>query len=538
MKHQKGFKLIKNNDKDIKRDIQEYFEDPNIFLKRNNQIGIGRSSLKQRDIYINNINNITSRKNSVNNIKSLKGINGNIDTGINLSTINNLSLIQKSINSKEEIPANNNIPLNTISLTKEINNEQMGQKNLNDSKKEINNIITKNHNCYINNENNKQNFVKNNKKNIYCITETNHNGKSNNKRLSNNLDINKNINLLSKKNKKHIINGRKKNNNRKKIKIASPIKDLKRPLSVNIHFQYKSSNEIMQSYILGKNREKESKLKGTNNFIPNEVEEETKRKYLTQEKYLKENVIHCYKDKIISKYLAKKCHRKENNLLYNNIENFRIKKQLLDYLENKKNLSEKLGEKYWFIILRRPDFLKNARGVFLNIGKEENNIWQPIVEFPMTNIEIIKKAETPHKENITNFEQFLKNKNLYPNDLFNKRNKDKVKMPNLTEMNNMVIKGRNMVLFEKENFLNSDDNLTLYKRHKYRVFKDPRETNLKYSNDCLYKLDYKYESLPYRTKIDKINTKNKTPKHGFNKVQFIDNIQTEKKKNYNKMYNY
>ena len=283
----------------------------------------------------------------------------------------------------------------------------------------------------------------------------------------------------------------------------------------------------MQSYILGKNREKESKLKGTNYFIPNEVEEKTKRKYLTQEKYLKKNVIQSYNDKILSKYLSKKCHRKEDNLLYNNIENFRIKKQLLDYLENKKLLSEKLGEKYWFVNLRRPDCLKKARGVFLNIGKEENNIWQPIVEFPMTNIEIIKKAETPRKEN-NNFEQFLKNKNLYPNDLFNMRNKVRFKMPNLTEMNNMIIKGRNMILFEKDNFLNNDENLNLY--HKYRVYKDPRESNLKYSNDCLYKLDYRYESLPYRTKISKINAENQNPKQGSNKVKFIDNCHTEKNK--------
>ena len=86
-------------------------------------------------------------------------------------------------------------------------------------------------------------------------------------------------------------------------------------------------------------------------------------------------------------------------------------------------------------------------------------------------------------------------------------------MPNLTDMNDMVIKGRNIISLEKENFLDNDVKLNLTK-HKYRVFKDPREDNLKYSHDCLYKLDYKFEGLPFKTVIGvKKNGKNKTPKH-------------------------
>ena len=52
----------------------------------------------------------------------------------------------------------------------------------------------------------------------------------------------------------------------------------------------------------------------------------------------------------------------------------------------------------------------------MTIGMEEKQIWEPIVEFPLNNIEIIKKAETPHKDSI-NFEKFLKEKNLYPINL-------------------------------------------------------------------------------------------------------------------------
>ena len=137
----------------------------------------------------------------------------------------------------------------------------------------------------------------------------------------------------------------------------------------------------------------------------------------------------------------------------------------------------------------------------------------------MKNVEIIKKAESPHKER--NFEKFLKNKNLYPSILFNPnkkhinvnkmKKKDINKMPNLTEMNDMVIKGKNMISFEKENFLNYDEQLNITS-HKYRVFKDPREENLKYSKDFLYKFNYKYEGSPKKVNLGiKRNKRNKTP---------------------------
>ena len=520
----KGFKFNKNSDEDLIRNIKEYFENPKIFLKINNKIGIGKSSLRKRAI--NFTNNILVKSNNV--IKSLKGMNINTENGTNLSSIPNLSPIQNSI--KEESPPKDYI-INSMNVSKEINNnEGTDSKLFNnyflDSKKDNNNINYNNNDC-IKIENNKQNqnLFNNkigaiNKKNMYCITEEKkNNGKIKKIRV---LKISKDKKLLSKTknnekyNKENANNAEKRLINKKRIQSALINKNKKRPLSVNIHYQYKTSNEIIKYYILGKNREAESKSKGTNSLIPKEVQENTKKKYLIQEKNLKENIIHSYIDKNISHYLAKKCHKKEEDLLYNNIEDFRIKKQLLDYLENKKTLTERLGNNFWYINLRRPDHLKNPRGLFINIGNEEKKIWEPLVEFPLKNIEIIKKSETPHKEN-NNFEKFLKEKNLYPNDLFNpnKKNKEKARsrMPNLTDMNDMVIKGRNIISLEKENFLDNDVKLNLTK-HKYRVFKDPREDNLKYSHDCLYKLDYKFEGMPFKTVIGvKKNGKNKTPKH-------------------------
>ena len=130
IKTKKGFIFIKNKDQDILRDIKEYFEDPNIFLKLNKQIAIGKIPSNRKDL--NNNDNIKS--DSINNIKHIKATNINTETGINLSTIPNYSVNQRTINSKEEnTQQGNNKILNTISGSKDINNYNNDQK--------MNNII-------------------------------------------------------------------------------------------------------------------------------------------------------------------------------------------------------------------------------------------------------------------------------------------------------------------------------------------------------------------------------------------------------------
>ena len=528
----KIFKFIKNHDEDIHIKVKEYFEDPEIFLHKNNKIIIGKSFFEKLNYnFIKNISNNDIKKNSSKKLNSLKDINKIKDISSNINSLQNNTI---KINNKEDLsPKNNNEikPINKINTNKEIDNKEMYNRTFYENNK--NNNDYKN---YI--ENNKQNLF-NKKTAVYKkIDNLKKNDENNNGETSGN-----SISKKSDENKKYLVKKIKKQKNElsdrnKEIKIIKKKKAIilpytskaKRPLSVGIHYKFKTSKEIVDSYKIGQNREEESKIKGTNHFMPNEVDAKIKIKYLTQEKKLKQNYIRNNEDRNFSSYLSKKCHKKQENLLYNNIEDFRIKRQLLDYLENKKNLSEKLGDHYWYVNLRRPSILTKPRGLYLNIGKEENQIWEPMVEYPMKNVEIIKKAETPHKKRNT-FETFLKDQNLYPNNLFNpnKKNlnvnkltkKDKNKMPNLSEMNDMIIRGKNMISFEKDNFLNFDEKSNLT-GHKYRVFKDPREDNSKYNQDCLYKYNYKCEGKPYKTNLGVKRTKrNKTPNNVDNRINII-----------------
>ena len=101
--------------------------------------------------------------------------------------------------------------------------------------------------------------------------------------------------------------------------------------------------------------------------------------------------------------------------------------------------------------LRRPNTVNKSKGNFINIGKVEKNIWEPIVDFPDKSVEIVKKVEKPFNSK-TNFENFFKEKYIRPNIKINKKIKIN-KIPELRDINNMIIKGKNIISLEKEIFL-------------------------------------------------------------------------------------
>ena len=361
----KGFKFIKSNDDMLIRDVKEYFEDPNIYLKQINRIIIGKERLKT---YQNEINNNEENKKEIN----------------------------------KEI-ANNNKTKNYRA------------KRFSTQKNTL-------------------------KSNFYSLTEGNE----------------------------------------------------RKPLNIGIHYLLETTNEILNKYEEGKKREEQEKLKGTDNLIPKNVIERVKNKYIDQEKTIKRMVIENNNDNIITDILARKCKNKKENLLCNTIENYRIKNQLKDYIENNKNLYEKFGNYCWYMNLRRPNSINKSKGNFINIGKVEKNIWEPMVDYPDKSVEIVKKVEKPFNSK-TNFENFFKEKYIRPNIKINKKIKIN-KIPELRDINNMIIKGKNIISLEKEIFLKY-----VNKGNKYRVYKDPRENNKRYCKNYVFKSDYKY--LPTKIKL-------------------------------------
>ena len=365
IKLQKGYKFIKNTDDMIIRDIQDYFQEPKIYLEQNNRIIIGKTLLKK-------LQNITNT-----------------------------------------------------------NNEEHGNEN--------NNI--------------------NKDKNKYKIKH---------KRRS------------TQKNEEHQYNH-----------FRSLTEGNKRPLSVGIHYLFKTTNEILNEFKEGKKREENEIKKGTDNLIPNNVIDKVKNKYIYQEKKLKRNLIENEKDNHFFDYLAYKCKTKKENLLCNNIEYFRVKNQFLNFIENNKNLYEKFGNHCWLVDLRRPNKMKKPRRNFINTGNTENDIWEPVID-TSNNVEIIKKVEKSYDVN-NNYEKFFKENYLYKKINESKDNKKikktiRYKFVELNDINKLIIKGKNIISLEKDNFLKYGN-----KSHNFRVFKDPREENNKYCKNCTYKTNYTFK---------------------------------------------
>ena len=138
-------------------------------------------------------------------------------------------------------------------------------------------------------------------------------------------------------------------NNKNKYSITDRIDHSK-----NIHYKLKSFNDLKHIFIDSLEREKISKLKGTDSLIPLKTDINIKKKFIDQEKKLKYNLLYKSNSEKYIKNLAKKCKKNKGEMLLNNIQNYRMTKQIKDYLENKKTLSEKLGNNYWLFNLRRP----------------------------------------------------------------------------------------------------------------------------------------------------------------------------------------
>ena len=179
--------------------------------------------------------------------------------------------------------------------------------------------------------------------------------------------------------------------NRKKIS-SGPISSTARmrPQSSHIHYELKSKDELLKIFSDSKEREIFSQKFGTNKLLPNCVNTKTLENYIYQEKIL--DLINKKKNKEskISKKLSKLCGKSEKNLLYNNIENYRLRRQMVEILEKEKPLNEKFGKHFWMISLRHPKHLEKIRINYINVGTDEKEIWKPLLEYPYEPVEIIQ----------------------------------------------------------------------------------------------------------------------------------------------------
>jgi hypothetical protein len=254
--------------------------------------------------------------------------------------------------------------------------------------------------------------------------------------------------------------------------------------SSGIHYQLKTKNELYDIFKKSKLREKEFLLKGTNELIPSSVTDDIKEDFEYQEKILKLQNRDKILNKIISKKLSKSCQRDEKDLLYNNIEEYRLKKQMIDVLDNEKPISEKYGNNYWMFNLRRPKKLDYVRVNYINVGTNEREIWKPVLEFPFKPVEIILNPKSLVQNKYSN----VINQNYFCNET----KRLNFKIPNMNEINQITLQGKNLIKEEINNL-----NLLYQDIHsdKVRLFKDPFEEKKNCMNDLICKQNYEKPNL-------------------------------------------
>jgi len=352
------------------------------------------------------------------------------------------------------------------------------------------NILTENLNIFSNNINeitNKINEIRPKSNNIPNKTNIKI---ENNEILINNIKKPMSQQFSTNKiNKNRPITGFSSFTNRKKAS-SRPISFTTRLKSSHIHYELKSKDELLKIFSDSKEREIFSQKFGTNKLLPNYANTKTLDNYLYQEKIL--DLINKKKNKesMISKKLSQLCGKPEKNLLYNNIENYRLRRQMVEILEKEKPLNEKFGKHFWMISLRHPKHLEHIRVNYINVGTDQKEIWKPLLEYPYEPVEIIQNPNN----------KFIKNKfgNIINEEYFNNETKRlNVKIKNMNEINSLIINGKNL-RNEEFNKLNN-----IYKEletngnydKKIRLFKDPFEERKNMINDFKIKEQYDHPKI-------------------------------------------
>ena len=243
----------------------------------------------------------------------------------------------------------------------------------------------------------------------------------------------------------------------------------------DIHYEYKTKNEILDLF---KNFIKREKENGKENKIIRPLSSQ-KPTFPPKRKLSFKEIKNSNDDEkknfdIFSKFLSRKCDRDKKNLLVNRIDDFNIKKYMSNYLQENKLFSERLGNKYWICNLRRGKAKNEHKINYVITGKPDKEPWEQIVDSGFLEPEYINNPSIPQNK-------------MRGNNTINEFKIFQQKFPFLNSFNNLKIEGKNLLEKELTNFsINSSKNQNV----KYRLYKDPRELKNKCVKDMIYKQNY------------------------------------------------
>lgn len=175
-----------------------------------------------------------------------------------------------------------------------------------------------------------------------------------------------------------------------------------------------------------------------------------------QNKKLNDQSLTDRKNKRMSKYLSRKINIKENQLLFNNVDIFRMKNNVLNEIESNKPVEEKFGTYKWNLSLRMNEKFKGFRDNYYNLSKVAEPLWSIVVERKPKNKEIsVKPGIYGEEKGNKNFDYFKKNQFL--------PEKHSSRVQSVENIESINIKGKNLYNVELKREMSSSKRKILHK---------------------------------------------------------------------------
>ena len=196
-----------------------------------------------------------------------------------------------------------------------------------------------------------------------------------------------------------------------------------------------------------------------------------------QNKRITDDINYFKRNKYISKQLSKQLNKDEDDLLFNKVDLFKYKKEILSGL-NKESLPEKFK---WNISLRLPPNFKGKREYHINVNSERNPFWGVVVErYPHRKELSVKPGYNLRQKEFVKFSRDMNNINKNRNNVNAIKNLDDLNVigNNLFDMEykrEMSTKGKKILhkafIENGKAILNQDINTvfgekTLYKNYE------------------------------------------------------------------------
>jgi hypothetical protein len=185
----------------------------------------------------------------------------------------------------------------------------------------------------------------------------------------------------------------------------------------------------------------------------------------------------------ISKFLSRKLHKNESDLLFNSVHLYRFKKEIMDNNdENDKKNDQRLTNQNclfkWVSSLRRPKYYNGKIESYINVSNENNPLWSLVVErYPKMKEMSVKSG---YNLNNKDFNDFKRKRNL------SSANSSKLRsVENLDKIN---IKGEKLFNVEYNREMSNNISKILHKvfidNGKVILYKD---VNDMFGNETIYK---------------------------------------------------